>query len=84
MVPAGGFDPFVGVFAGTGDSASFINGTSDDLSNFSSFAGCPPAGTVNIGGSVCGDITMSLALTVGTYTVLLSDAAFIPECRLRR
>ena len=27
----------------------------------------------------CGDITMSLALAPGTYTVLLSDALYIPN-----
>src|SRR5271157_1563257 len=54
VIPAGGFDPFVGVFAGAGNTAVFIDGTSDVLSNYSSFEGCPPAGTVDIGGAVCG------------------------------
>ncbi len=77
---AGGFDPFVGVFQGTGGAAVFIDGTSDDLSNFGSYAGCPPAGTVTIGGGpVCGDVAMSLSLAAGTYTVLLTDGAYIPN-----
>jgi len=76
LIPAGGFDPFVGVFQGTGDSALFINGTSDVLGGF---AGCPPAGEVNIGGLVCGDITMDLSLAAGTYTVLLTDGNYIPN-----
>jgi hypothetical protein len=75
-IPAGGFDPFVGVFQGTGDSALFINGTSDVLGGF---AGCPPAGEVNIGGLVCGDIKMDLSLAAGTYTVLLTDGNYIPN-----
>ena len=78
VIPAGGFDPFVGVFAGTGDSAVFINGTSDVLTNFGSFMGCPPAGEVDIGGLVCGDVNMSLALGAGTYTILLTDADYFP------
>jgi hypothetical protein len=77
VIPAGGFDPFVGVFAGTGDSAVFIDGTSDVLSNYT--ANCPPAATVNIGGGdVCGDVTMTLSLAAGTYTVLLTDALYYP------
>lgn len=78
LIPAGGFDPFVGVFAGTGASATFINGTSDILANFGSSMGCPPAGQVDIRGSVCGDINMSLSLAAGTYTVLLTDADYFP------
>jgi hypothetical protein len=54
VIAPGGFDPFVGVFSGTGDSAVFIDGTSDVLSNYG--GGCPPAGTVNIGGQVCENI----------------------------
>ena len=81
-IAPGGFDPLVAVFAGTGSGASLVNGTSDGLSNYGSFSGCPPAGTVNIGSfsGQCGDITMSLtALPAGTYTVILSDAEYIPN-----
>jgi hypothetical protein len=81
VIAAGGFDPFVGIFSGTGSAASIVTdgmgnpyGTSDALSNYGSFAGCPPAGTVDLGGAVCGDITMSLALAPGAYTLVLSDA----------
>lgn len=77
VIAAGGFDPFVGVFAGTGATATFIDGTSDLLSNYS--PGCPPAGMVNIGGLVCGDVTLSETLAAGTYTVLLTDGAYIPN-----
>jgi len=83
-IPAGGFDPFIGLFSGTGSGATILTdgignpfGTSDVLSNFASFAGCPPGGTVDIGGAVCGDITMSLSLLPGTYTLILSDGSNI-------
>jgi hypothetical protein len=78
VIPAGGFDPFVGVFDSSGN---LIQGTSDVLSNYTSFPGCPPAGLVTIGSvpGNCGDITMSLPLAAGTYTVLLADAENIPN-----
>jgi len=76
LIAPGGFDPFVGVFAGTGDGATFVDGTSDVLTNYA--GGCPPAGTVDIGGQVCGDVTLSETLAAGTYTVLLTDADYIP------
>jgi hypothetical protein len=77
VIPAGGFDPFVGVFSGTGDSAVFIDGTSDALTNYT--AGCPPAETVDIGGQVCGDVSLTETLAAGTYTVLLTDGLYIPN-----
>jgi hypothetical protein len=78
VIPAGGFDPFVGLFASTGSGAVFIDGTSDALSNFA--GNCPPAGTVDIGGSqVCGDVTMTFSLAAGTYTVLLTDGLWVPN-----
>src|ERR1700735_2872417 len=81
LIAPGGTDPFVGLFFGTGDGATFINGTSLDLTNYSSFVGCPPANSVsNFGGTTCGDITMLFSsLAAGTYTVLLSDGQFIPN-----
>ncbi|MFI5070942.1 MAG: DVUA0089 family protein [Terriglobales bacterium] len=86
IISAGGFDPFIGLFSGTGSGATILTdgignpfGTSDVLSNFASFAGCPPAGSVDIGGAVCGDITMSLSLLPGTYTLILSDGSNIAD-----
>jgi hypothetical protein len=85
-IAAGGTDPFLAIFSGTGAGAmlltdAFANGfaTSLDLSNYGGFAGCPNAGTQNIGGSAtCGDVRMSLGtLSAGTYTVLLSDGQYI-------
>jgi PEP-CTERM motif-containing protein len=80
LIAPGGTDPFVGLFSGTGAGATFINGTSLDLTNYPSFVGCPPANSVsNFGGTTCGDVTMSFSsLAPGTYTVLLSDGQFIP------
>lgn len=77
VIAPGGTDPFVGLFSGTGDGATFIGGGSlfDNFSN-----GCPPAGTVsNFGDTNCGDETFSFAsLAAGTYTVLLSDGNYLP------
>jgi hypothetical protein len=77
-IAPGGFDPFVGLFSGTGDGAVFVDGTSDILTNYA--PGCPPAGTVMLGGSAtCGDVNMQFTgLAAGTYTVLLSDGEYIP------
>jgi hypothetical protein len=78
-IAPGGFDPFVGLFSGTGDSAVFVDGTSDILTNYT--PGCPPAGTVTIGSfpGQCGDVALSFSgLAAGTYTVLLTDAAYLP------
>jgi hypothetical protein len=80
-----GTDPFLAIFNGTGSSASILTdaaanpfGTSLALSNYGSFAGCPPATAPTIGGSsVCGDVAMSLTLSPGTYTVVLSDGNLI-------
>jgi hypothetical protein len=80
-IAAGGFDPFVAIFDGTGPTATIATdamsnplGTSDALSNYGSFMGCPPAQMANIGGPLCGDVTMSLLLGPGAYTLVLSDA----------
>jgi len=80
LISAGGFDPFVGLFAGTGATATLINGTSDILSNYT--AGCPPAGTVTVGSlkSQCGDVTLQFnGLAAGSYTVLLTDGEYVPN-----
>jgi len=78
VIPPGGFDPFVGVFDSTGD---LIEGISDAMYNSTSFAGCPPAGLVTVGNvpGDCGDIHLSVALAAGTYTVVLSDALYLPN-----
>jgi hypothetical protein len=80
VIASGGFDPFVGLFSGSGSGAIFINGTSDILTNYS--PGCPPAGTIAIGSvpGQCGDVNLQFSdLAAGTYTVLLSDGEYIPN-----
>ena len=79
VIPPGGFDPFVGLFSEAGPTAVFINGDSDILTNYT--PGCPPAGTVTIESmpNQCGDVRRTLpGLAAGQYTVLLSDAEYIP------
>jgi hypothetical protein len=80
VIPAGGFDPFVGLFEGTGSTAAFLDGTSDILTNYS--PGCPPAGTRTIGSipDQCGDVNIQIAgLSPGIYTVLLTDGEYVPN-----
>lgn len=81
MIAAGGFDPFLALFDGTGSGATLIDGSSDILSNYSSFEGCPPAGTVTVGsiGGQCGDVRITESLAAGTYTIFLSDAEYFPN-----
>ena len=79
-IPSGGFDPFVGLFSGTGSTAVFINGDSDVTTNYT--PGCPPAGLVTIGSvpGQCGDVNLQFTgLTPGTYTALLTDGENIPN-----
>lgn len=79
-IVAGGFDPFVGLFSGTGDSAQIVDGSSAILSNYDSFVGCPPAAEATIGTtSVCADLHMSFDLAAGVYTVLLTNGTYLPN-----
>ena len=80
VIPSGGFDPFVGLFSGTGPTAIFLNGDSDILSSYT--PGCPPAGTLTVGSvsGQCGDVNLPFTgLGPGTYTVLLSDGENVPN-----
>ncbi len=62
VISPGGFDPFLSVFSGTGDGATFIDGMSDIFGDsYDPYQGCPPAGKRAIGGLVCGDVHMSLS-----------------------
>jgi len=83
LIAPGGFDPFVGLFQGTGATALFLDGTADNLSNYGSEpSACPPAGLVTIGSVAgqCGDVRLTFTgLAAGTYTVLLSDADYVPN-----
>lgn len=84
-VASGGFDSLVALFSGMPTAATILtDGLSDPLAsadNLSLYSpGCPPAGPVTVGtvAGVCGDNTLTATLTAGTYTLLLSDAAFVP------
>jgi hypothetical protein len=88
-IPAGGFDPLVALFSGSATAATILTdgfgdpiATADNLSNPYAliFAACPPAGTVTVGTvpDVCGDDNLVANLAAGTYTLLLTDANFVP------
>jgi hypothetical protein len=86
VITAGGTDPFVAIFDGTGSGATILTdgsgnafGTSLDLGDYGSFVGCGPANTVSdFGDTTCGDVTMTLdGLAAGTYTIVLSDGQYI-------
>lgn len=89
VIPAGGFDPLIALFSGSGPTANIVvDGSSnpladaDNLSNppWSFVGNCPPAGTVAIGSNNdCGDDFMQTPLPAGTYTLLLTDANYIPQ-----
>lgn len=90
VIPAGGFDPLIALFSGTGPAATMVTDGSgnpladaDNLSNapWSYVGNCPPAGAVAIGAnSDCGDDRMQTpALAAGTYTLVLTDANYQPN-----
>jgi hypothetical protein len=78
----------IALFSGTGQSATLVTDTSgnplvdaDNLSNppWAYVANCPSAGLVAIGSNNdCGDDSMQISLAAGSYTLLLSDANYIP------
>jgi hypothetical protein len=88
-IAPGGFDPLIALFSGTGPSASMVTdglgnplADADNLGNppWSFVGNCPAAGTVNIGGNLdCGDDFLQTTLAAGTYTLLLTDANYIPN-----
>jgi hypothetical protein len=88
-IPAGGFDPLIALFNGSGPTATIVTDGSgnpladaDNLFNppWSFVGNCPTAGTVAIGvDNDCGDDYMQAGLLAGTYTLLLSDANFTPN-----
>jgi hypothetical protein len=87
-IPPGGFDPLLTVFSGTEATATLYMDSSgnplagaDDLlnSDFADVIACPPASTVNMGGdNACGDVALSLYLPAGTYTLVVTDAGYLP------
>jgi hypothetical protein len=89
VIPAGGFDPLISLFAGPVATATMYVDSSgnpladaDNLLNppWSYVGNCPPAGTVAIGSdNDCGDDFMQALLPAGTYTLVLTDANYIPN-----
>ncbi len=87
-ISPGGFDPLVALFSGLPTDATILTDGSGnpvaDADNFfptSLFSpGCPPAGLVTVGtvADNCGDDTLTVTLAAGTYTLLLTDADFLP------
>lgn len=59
-IVSGGFDPYISVFVGTGDAATFL-ASNDDGS-------CPPGAALPL----CHDSGLTLVLPAGSYTVALS------------
>ncbi len=61
VIAAGGFDPYVSLFKGSGASATFIASNDDGL--------CPPGN----GATACADSTLTTGLlAAGTYTLALT------------
>lgn len=60
-IPAGGFDPYLSLFAGTGPSATFVASNDDGP--------CPPA---TADGGNCADSRLSLSLGPGSYTLVVA------------
>jgi len=85
-VSPGGFDPLLALFSGTANNATILtDGGGNPIASadtlFGLFSqGCPPAGTVMVGTvpGNCGDDGLIVGLGAGTYTLLLSDANFLP------
>lgn len=88
VIAAGGFDPLIALFSGPPATASIlVDGggnplaDADNLYNppWSYVGNCPPAGMVAIGASsVCGDDLLQVGLAPGTYTLVLTDANYVP------
>jgi len=89
VIPSGGFDPLIALFSGPVTTATmYVDGSGNPLADADnllnppwSYAGnCPPAGTVAIGSdNDCGDDFMQVDLAAGTYTLVLTDANYIPN-----
>lgn len=83
VIPSGGFDSLVALFSGPPTSASILMSGGNPIASSPAttqfFPGCPPAGTAPVvSESICGDNKLSANLAAGSYTLLLSDARYIP------
>ncbi len=89
VIPAGGFDPLISLFSGPAATATiYLDGSrnpladADNLSNspWSYIGNCPKAGTVAIGSdNDCGDDFMQALLPGGIFTLVLTDANYLPN-----
>jgi hypothetical protein len=89
VIPSGGFDPLIALFSGPVTTATIdVDGSGNPLADadnllnppWSYVGNCPPAGTVAIGSdNDCGDDFMQVVLAAGTYTLVLTDANYIPN-----
>lgn len=89
VITAGGFDPLIALFSGPVATATmYVDGSGNPLADadnllnlpWSYVGNCPPAGTVAIGSdNDCGDDFMQVALAPGAYTLVLTDANYIPN-----
>jgi PEP-CTERM motif len=81
-ISAGGFDSLVALFSGPPETI-LTDGSGNPIASIPGstqfFSGCPPAGMVSIGGTAtCGDNKLTTKLSPGAYTLLLSDADYVP------
>jgi hypothetical protein len=60
VIPAGGFDPYLSLFAGIGDTATFLASNDDGA--------CPPGTPA----PACYDSTLNIVLPGGFYTLALT------------
>lgn len=85
-ISAGGFDPLVALFSGSPTNATILtDGSGNPIASADTlfglyFPGCPPAAVVTVGTvpGNCGDDQLTASLKAGSYTLLLSDANFLP------
>jgi hypothetical protein len=81
VISPGGFDSLVALFSSPLETILTASGNpiASVPGSTQFFSGCPPAGTVSIGGTAtCGDNKLTTILAPGTYTLLLSDADYVP------
>lgn len=92
VILAGGFDPMISLFTGPAATAAILVVGGNPVASADNLFGlppaftpaCPPGSLVAIGSGpgsdVCGDATLALTgLAAGTYTLVLSDANYIPN-----
>jgi hypothetical protein len=89
VISSGGFDSLIALFSGpVATAAMYTDGSGNPLADADNLfnppwayvGNCPTAGTVAIGSdNDCGDNFMQVALAPGAYTLVLTDANYIPS-----